>query len=241
MKQDKSARMLPVNLLATADSLTMTNQDVTYPVANLYDEFKNRRAQASIASSTITATWTAGITVDSYYFGFHNLNSVVVKFFDNVATEIYSQSFTSPAQNVAMYLEAALDVYSMTVDISATTAAFLGNFSLGEFVQLYNTTDFTNIAIEDTSFFDRSLGGQTAHYQGVLLRGFGVVMQEIITEHRDAFMADFVKGRTMWFDPFPDLDEEEPIFGAFVENISETRKRRDVVYYDLSTAYLEAN
>jgi len=237
-------RALFVNEIANASSLAMTNPNLQYPVTNIVHPFKARRAQAEAGETVITIVWDDFISVDSFFFGYHNIINFTLKLYDDEDTLLGSYSLAMPKQNDRYYLPAKLTtVVSVEITLQSVSNVFVGAIALGSTILIPNVTVPYTIIYEDTSAFETSDGGQAAQYTGLLLRAFDIVMSKINVVQRNALILEYaklLKGKPFWLDRYENLStaEEEPIYGIFVDDIEEVKENG---LYTLTNRFREAN
>jgi hypothetical protein len=233
-------RILTRNMIEENSSIAMTNPDGNYPVANIYANMLEDITQASAASSVITVTWAADISVDSFFLGYHNLSSITVVFKDSGGGVLSTTVIAFPGTEVKQYITELTTVRSVEISlVSAVSAAFLGGFSCGNYTQLHNVGKPIKIEHKDTSLFAQTDGGQVLFNTGIRLRGFPIAMNKLTEVQADAFIAtyDYVhKGKGFWLDRHEDTTKK-PMYAIFDSDISESEINE---FTDLAISVMEA-
>jgi hypothetical protein len=233
-------RILTDNIIANNTSISMTNRDPDYDIDNLYSNMLEEIVQSTGSTSTITVNYDSDQTVDSIFFGYHNLNSLVVNFRDVGDSLIDTYTFNFPEQMVRQYISTALTgIRKIEIIITAGTIVFLGNFSCGSYTQLYKVQTPINIDYNITGKFEQTHGGQFLNRLGRRLGNMDINLRKNTDEQHDAFFDAFdevMLGKTFWLDRNEDLSTRQPMFGAFTQQPSTSENNE---FIDITTSFSE--
>ena len=124
-------RVLYDNLLESA-TLSATNQDANYPIANVVDTTLLTNFKATATGSVITCTLASASTISCFAFGNHNINTLSIKLTDSVAattTYNYTASelkFSDSVTREMIYETAVTDVVEIEYTIVSLSTLFNG-------------------------------------------------------------------------------------------------------------------
>lgn len=227
-------KILKTNELSTASTLTMTDVDSDYPVTNLYDIMKERKAQATGATSTISATWDSVIDVNSLFIGYHNVISLTLKLYDSGATLLHTEVLTVPRENESVFFDMVESVKSATITIVAVQPVFVGNIAIGESREFQ--TSLSPVSRPDTSTGEQSPMGQLVAWRGVKLKAFSFTAAKMDLEDYE-WLESILKYDIIWVSM---TDNRKPVYGFFSEDSEDLEKVRDQDYYEMACSFLEA-
>lgn len=229
-------RILGNNLLKDASSIVATNQHANYTTEALYSNLLEEVLYFTASTSTITVTFATDQVIDMICLGYHNISTATLVFKDSLAGVLDTVVLTTPTVNMKEYLLAELvDVRTVEISVTGSDTLFIGNISLGKYVQCYNVMKPMNISFYDTSENDVTDGGHVINYEGVLLKTFTIALGKVTEEQAEEFIELFASvktGNTFWLDRHEDL-EEEPLFGCFSTPLEYSE------IYDFSTMSIE--
>lgn len=234
-------RIMTNNIIQQNSAISMTNQDTNYPIENLYSNMLEEILQASDNTTTITVTLDEDFVVNSIFFGYHNVTSMTVVLKTAADATIDTIVFSSPEQFTALYVTERTNVAKLVITLTTTAIyVFMGNLSIGDYIQLHNVVVPFTVEHRDTSIFSQTDGGQVLFKTGITLQSFNVdcdkLSDETLLEFKEAY-AFVHKGKCFWLDRYEDILTDEPVYGMFDASYHTTRKH---TLTDLSFSFTEA-
>ncbi len=218
-------RIMTRNVIEENTSITMTNEDVNYPIEALYSNILEEIVQASGNNTLFTISFDEDKIIDSIFFGFHNASNVTFVFKDSGGGILDTVVFTNPEVNAKEYITQLTIVRSIEVTLTTgETYLLIGNISCGQYTQLHNIRLPMLVEHIDTSIFAQTNGAQFLYRTGITVQSFNVDCDKITDSWFDNFKDAYAyvhKGKTWWMDRTEEQDKQ--IFGAFDANYHSTR------------------
>ena len=227
-------KILYDNMLKTA-TLTATNENSNYPVANLFHKWKKKYFQATANSCVITAVLPSAVTVTSVALSYHNLSACTVRGY-NAADELIS-AWTIPvnAQTTAYYSTVAA-VKKVTITCNSSATVFVGSLFVGTSLSISKSAD-QNIPLDSTDVPTISSDGQVSGRTSSILRGANVTLPILTYTERQAIETVFTQCGLIvpFFLDLWDLSHTQfpPLYGRFASGLSVSHgKDGDTVSFD---------
>jgi hypothetical protein len=218
-------RILTRNVIEENSSISMTNSDVSYPVANVYSNMLEEIAQSAGNNTDITINFSTDKTIDSIFFGYHNASSAIFVFKNSTGTTLDTIPFSFPNTNAKQYIDELTTVRSIEVSLVTTeTNLYIGNIACGKYTEIYHVMLPITVEHMDSSLYSQTSAGQFLTRQGFILQSFAVECHKLTDEELAEFQAAFLyvhKGKTFWMDRTEDTEHQ--LFGAFDSNYLTTR------------------
>lgn len=73
-------------------TITATPSNINYPASNIQNDFLRKRYRPGAASAEVTFTLDSAISMDSFFYGYHNISLMIVKLYD--ASDVLLQTLT---------------------------------------------------------------------------------------------------------------------------------------------------
>jgi hypothetical protein len=212
-------RILFNNVFENA-SLVATNESLNYPVENLVHPFLRKRFQSTNSTSLITATFTEDQIMDCFFYGWHNMTSVVVVFKDSGAGTLLTLNITSPEDVGAEIFTQLITVRSVEITASGASGFYLGGIGSGACYQMPDPLANYDPGFTDNSNFVESPDGQTLQTYIEPLDDFNFGFRDETLTIRSEVMAKYKavgKGKPIYFNFYEDNREKEPpLYGKII-------------------------
>jgi len=228
-------KILYDNLLASA-TLSATNGNESYPIANVIDRFLEKKFQTITTSSVITVTFATDQAVSAIALGFHNLTSASYVLKNSGGSTLISGSLEITYDtNITYFTETACRSIEITIGGTASEL-YVGGISAGTpfYVVSHNVNPRFDFLNQDNYSVTR--GGQATGRKTTTRKKWRATLSTITTAQINKFetMIETVGG---WFPVYADLYEGihtrfEPIHAILSGN---NRFVRDSYNFDYST------
>lgn len=171
-------QVLQQNELKNYSTITSTNADPTTIIYNLLDDFLMKKYISSSTTDTLTFTLNDGYDIDCVAFGYHNLTSIVFKFYDFADTLLYTETISSPRETEMKYFT-EVTAKKVVIDLVASSSIYLGGVSAGVNLQLPHFDIVPKFGLNIRSFTNQTVGGQSIGQKRTILRSIGVSFIDI--------------------------------------------------------------
>jgi hypothetical protein len=209
------------NDLIKSANISATNGSDNYPASNIAHPFLFKRFQTIATTSLITIAWSADVSVDSLFYGHHNISSMIVRLKDSGGVVLETVNVTSPTDRGKVYFSQVWDnVRRIELDITGPNPTKLGGVGCGVY---YQNIDFLNDAPESgrrTGNFSKSPGGQSNNLYIKPLKTFAFSFRDRLTADKKIWLDlndEYGRG-PFWFDITEDNNEFLPVIYATIEN-----------------------
>ncbi len=232
-------RLLLDNILSTA-TLSSLHEDSNNPLTNLYHAFLRNRYQSEDISDTITIEFPDPVSINSFYFGYTNAESLAIQFLnadgdiilenDNfelatedgftLATEdgfdLIGYDGEEPEQIESFHFD-PITVKTILIYLSGSENVYLGGCGVGTTYAPPSPSDNWIEPLEDRSIVSESQAGQVLQEYVEPLRAYEFSFQLLtrteLNELRQTFI-DLGRGKPIWIELVPDHDEIIPLYGS---------------------------
>lgn len=126
------------NLLRKSGAiLSATNQNDNFPVSNLISNYLELPFKALGDNADITIELDNDYTIDHIVIGYHNLDTLTVRYLDNLDAEISNTVITIDQNRPIDFIyDTVVDVKKIVLEMTTTdTILYLGGFSTGNYFQ----------------------------------------------------------------------------------------------------------
>jgi len=237
-------RLSYINRLKNA-SLSATNENINRPVTNIIHNFLELAFYSIGNSSVITATLDTTYDIDHISFDYHNINTMTVRFYDNLAVLIDTQVITVTDDCNFHYFDTVEGVLTITITIDTlATYLYVGGISLGEYFELpdFTQSPMGELKINDTVI--KSPGGQSTGNKKYCPLTKTINFANITNDEKNdilSYLRYVQKSVPHFIDLYPDGQTyESPFYGSCVMSTVPFPKRRISEWkYDTSLTYEE--
>ena len=177
-------RILADNLLRTAD-LSITNEDGSYPIENVYHRWKKLCFRSSGIESVLTATWGADQVIDSVGILYHDLTGLSIELYDAADTLLSTWTVNVDSQSNVSYHDKLTTVRKAVVTMSGVTGFYVGVLSLGRHIEILKKAPRQGLDLTTTAQRILSNDGQVSGRLGSVLRSFKVSLTDIDSDEKD--------------------------------------------------------
>ena len=239
-------RILYNNLLDNA-SLSATNENPAYPVENIVSYYLEKPFKATGNSSVITCTLDSTYTIDCVGYGYHNFDTMNLKFKDSLGVEITNFNVTLEENETIYYFSSAIDDVK-TIEITLTTiSAYLmaGAFSFGEYLEMPVLRRGAEYPIGFRGSSSISGGGQASGNRRKPLRLFGPLNFPNVTNAERQEIETMIllvqDVKPHFIDIWPDAHTSfAPFYGKISgDSLGITKKTYSGYEFDLTLEYTE--
>jgi len=218
-------RIMYDNLLKTA-TLTATNENVNYPIANVFHKWKRKVFKSSVATSVITAVLDTPTTISAVAFAYHNLLSGTVAFYDSSDSLLDTWTLDVSLDTQSQYGTVA-DVAKVVFSLASLTTISLGSLFVGD--SIYSMKESTqDIPLASTDSVTSSSDSQVSGRGGSVTRSGTITIPLLSSDERKAIELAFVTcGMIQPF--FLDLWDSShahfsPVYGVFNSDLTVTHE-----------------
>lgn len=180
-------------------TISAENANDSYPVSNLQSDYLKQRFQSTETSDKITITFNEPIDISCLFWGWTNMTSMTVTFYDDIGEQIdkiyfsggnvghyygYDSSYygyddyyygyydrtSELVYNVVSWYFPTISVSSMTVELEGDDTVFLGGIAAGEAYEMKNPEEEWDEGWKDLSIVTESDSGQVTQLYNEPLR-----------------------------------------------------------------------
>lgn len=214
-------KILYDNLTKTA-TLSATNENSNYPIANTYHKWRKKYFLSSTTSTVITATLASASTITAIALSYHNLSACEAKLY-NAADELLDTWTIPVANQTEAYYDSAALVAKITLTCTSSATLYIGTIFIGASVNLSKSAE-QDIPLDSTDTVTTSSDGQVSGRGGSYLRGANITLPVLTYAERQSIEAVFTAcGKLV---PFIidlwDLSHSSfaPVYGCFASGLS---------------------
>ena len=208
-------RVLPNNLVIDS-TLSATNANVSYPIANIKHYFLKKIFKATDASTTITATFDTVQNIDCCYIGYTNATVATLKLYS--ASSVLLATKTINVSTNGGIFSTVQGVKYVTLDLASASNVYLGTFAVGD---SYTMPDPDNNIIKgllDNSTSYSSTDGQYALNKTQWLKKLELSFTIVGIDLYNEIYALFSQvDRPIWVDIYEELNNAINPYYAQVE------------------------
>lgn len=201
---------------AEGASLSATNGNDSFPVADLLDDFLEKKFQAIGTTSLITIGFSVDTDISCVAIGFHNLSAGTWTLKNSVGGTLLSGAL-AVAEETDMTYFAETSCRSVELDLTSTEILFLGGVSVGAplFIEFFNANPRLDFFVRDKKTVYR--GGQATTVRTRPLIRYRATLGDISSLERKELWA-MIEMVGNWSPVYFDLqedshDEARPIHG----------------------------
>lgn len=233
-----------INRLKTA-TLSATNEDLNRPVTNIIHNFLELAFYSTGPNSVITITLDTDRDIDHIAFDYHNINTMTVRFYDNLLALIDTQVIDVQENCNFHYFDTVEDVLTITITVDTLGGLlYIGGISMGEYFELpdFKQSPGGDFLINDKTF--KSTGGQKTGNRNFCPFTKVLNFVNISNNEKNNILTylQYVQNSIPHFiDLYPDAqDYNKPFYGSMELNKVPIPKRRISTWeWDLSLKYEE--
>jgi hypothetical protein len=173
-------RVCYYNYLIDATTLTATNENSNQPVTNLYHHYLENAFYATADNSVITIIFDQAYDLDYFAFGYHNLDSMSVSFYDESDVLLNTISIDVTEDTNIQYFTMIENVKKVIIScVSLQYYLYIGSIFIGEYLELprFRQALKSGLDLMDDSFI--SGGGQASGNRRVVLKPYQVEFSNI--------------------------------------------------------------
>lgn len=205
-------------------SFSATNESLNYPIPNIVHPFLHKRFQSSGTSSVVTATFTTDQIVSCFFYGYHNITSLVAVFKNSGGGTLLTLNITSPDDIGVEWFTMLTTVRSVEMTITGASGFYIGGVGTGQCYTMPDPLASYDPGFADNSEFVESPHGQTLQSYVEPLReleyGFRDLTLEIRKEISDRYKAVGI-GKPLFLDLYEEnRSKEPPIYGKILNALS---------------------
>ena len=219
-------KILYDNLLKTA-TLTATNENSNYPIANVHHKWQKKYFLATTTSTVITAVLPTATTITAIALSYHNLSSCTARVY-NADNELLDVWTIPVANQTEAYYDSALLVKKVTLTCASAGTLYIGEVFVGTALSLSKSAD-QNIPLESTDNATLSSDGQVSGRQGSLLRSATITLPVLLYTERQSMETAYQSCGllTPFFLDLWDLSHASfpPVYGRFTSELSITHAK----------------
>jgi len=231
-------RILADNLLKDA-TITATNEDANYPVADVHDSSLLTRFQSTASTSVITCTLSEASTVSTFAFGNHNISTLAIKLTDStLATTTHNYvaadlQFSTSITQMITYETAVTDIVEIEYTITAISTIYIGGLSAGQYIAPPDFDIGSKIGFISTGSRQKSRGGVSFNVPGVVLETFGCTINAgVIADFNtmNAFYALVQNYQPYYVDRWEESTEFPVLFMQNTSDVSWTKGPEGIIF-----------
>lgn len=233
-----------INVLKNA-TLAATNENINRPVTNIIHNFLELAFYATGNNSVITITLDSLYDINHIAFDYHNIDTMVVRLYDNLGALLDTQNVTVEQDCNFVYFDTVQDVKTITITITTLSALlYIGGISMGEYSELPRFQQSPEGELELRDSYFSSLNGQTGGNRNRPLLTQKLSFANIPNDQKNEFNDYLIyvqNSMPHFIDMYPDAHNYfSPFWGkAEIKNFPQAKRRISTFEYNLEITYKE--